>query len=225
MEKSNYYKLLVNTLNVDSDFDLICEQQNVDAPKTYRIKGPYILFGKENANGRIYDETVIDKAVVEYKKTMIDTKRSLGELEHSQTAQITLENCCHVIESLTKQGTHYVGTSKVLDQLPKGKILLGLLQSGIRTAISTRGIGRLNEKNVVDDYKLITCDIVHDPSSQLSFLDFIVESKNFILKGLDREIVEVAYDQLESKISKLPTHIDEKKKLIAEAVKQFLKQI
>ena len=37
------------------DYDLVLEQENANAPKFLKVRGPYIVANKKNANGRIYN--------------------------------------------------------------------------------------------------------------------------------------------------------------------------
>ena len=50
-----------------------------------------------------------------------------------------------------------------------GEIVKGLLDGGVQLGVSTRGMGRLEQRNgamvVKDDFMLSTVDIVQDPSA------------------------------------------------------------
>ena len=217
----NLYKLLLDFSQYD--YSLICEQKNSDAAKTYRIKGPYIVVGEKNANGRSYSPEVMEEAVKNYQKDKIENKLSVGELSHPASAQINLENACHLVESLVKDGNMYIGTSRILQGHPKGDLLLALAINGVKTGTSTRGVGHMNNQNLVDDYKLIAVDIVSDPSTN-KYVDTILESKNYMI-DTHGNICEVAYERFEKKIETLPNNTADRRKMITEALRSFLKQI
>lgn len=219
----NLYKLIVTTVP-SNELKLICEQKNQDAPKVFRISCPYIVCEAVNGNKRSYDVNVMIKAIKEYKEEFIDRKTALGELNHNPSTQVDLANSCHIVESLVQDGNSFIGTSRVLTGTVKGDLFLGLLLNEVRVGMSSRGVGKSNAQGKVDDYKLVAVDAVANPSAPGAYIDGILESKNFMLNE-HRQIVEIAYQNLENRISKLPGREDEKKQLLVEAIKQFLKEI
>jgi hypothetical protein len=211
------------------DYDIIYEQQNVNSPKRLKIKGPYIVCETKNLNGRSYKKDVMEKAVEEYITEFVSSNRALGELNHPPTTEVDPERACHLTVDLKLDGKVWVGTSNVLLGTPKGDLLAGLLNNGVKVGMSSRGVGNINESKEVDVYKLIAIDTVWNPSGKTPegtqcFINGIVESKNFMINQ-HGEIIEYAFNMLEKKLENLPRHSDEKQKIIIEALKQFIVSI
>lgn len=56
--------------------------EDVGGKKTLKIQGPFLMFDKENRNGRVYPEKVMTPAVEKYLEEYVKPKRALGELNH-----------------------------------------------------------------------------------------------------------------------------------------------
>lgn len=87
---------------------------------------------------------------------------------------VNLKNVSHVIRELyIENGTVY-GTLEVLHKTPSGAILKGLVESGIKLGISSRGVGSTQKKGdyhvVQDDFQLICFDTVSEPSTPQAFI-------------------------------------------------------
>lgn len=206
------------------ELEILVEQKNVHEAPQVKIKGPYIVAEKKNGNGRVYPASVIEKAVEKYKKDFIGTQRSVGELNHPSTIEIDYNNVCHMITDLKREGNIWIGESKILTGTPKGDLVAGLLRNGVKVGISTRGVGNINEKKIVDDYRLITADLVNEPSGPGCFLEGILESKQFMIDS-HGDIVEYAYEQIEEDLSDLPNHSDDRAAKILATMAEFLKSI
>ena len=70
-------------------------------------------------------------------------------------------------------GPAVMGKIKVLET-PSGQILKALVESGVKTGISSRGMGSVTERMgktiVEDDFQLICFDIVSEPSTPNAFM-------------------------------------------------------
>lgn len=119
-----------------------------------------------NQNERIYPSNVYMPALDELLPK-IREGRLLGELDHpSDRDEVCLSNVSHVIKECRVDGNKIYGTVELLDT-PAGKIAQALKEAGIPLGISSRGLGntrRINAGNEVTDFKLITFDLVADPS-------------------------------------------------------------
>ena len=107
------------------DTKLIVEDK-LGKGKEYFIEGIFLQSELKNRNGRMYPEQVMDNEVGRYLKEYVDKNRAYGELGHPDTPSINLDRVSHLIVSLRKDGTNYIGKAKVLDT-PMGKIAKGLL--------------------------------------------------------------------------------------------------
>lgn len=150
---------------------MVEESETVNGAK--KLRGLFHLAETKNANQRIYPRKLLER---EMKRIMpaISERRILGEINHPMDPQINLEKSSHVITSLKMEGNKVFGELESL-KTPAGKILEGLIDSGIRLGISSRGLGSLKKTdegiNVVqEDYGLITWDVVANPSTPEAWL-------------------------------------------------------
>jgi len=126
-----------------------------------------------NQNGRIYPLSVLEREVRNYQKFILEN-RAVGELDHPDSSVVNLKNVSHVIrEAYIEQGT-VMGTIEVLSKTPSGAILAGLVESGIKLGISSRGVGSTRKQGeyyvVQDDFQLICWDMVSEPSTPGAFM-------------------------------------------------------
>ena len=155
-------KLLREFVSHDS-LQLISEDSE-GSNKSYYLKGPFLQANVKNRNGRKYMQETLIREVKDFNEEKIKTNRSIGELDHPESPAINLDRISHIITELTMDGDIGVGCAKLLDT-PMGKIAKALVQDGVQLGMSTRGVGTLDGDLVKDDYKLITVDIVADPSA------------------------------------------------------------
>lgn len=172
----------MNMLQEMNEFSYSLEELNEDGmPKKLKIKGRFGLGGAVNGNHRIYPTGVLGEAVTRVQ-TMVCERRMLGELDHPADAKIHLDKVSHVITKLEMRPNGEVyGEAEVLPTA-QGKILESLLKSGVKLGISSRGFGSTKDTNeglqeVQGDYRLVTFDIVSDPSAPGAFPNPVYESK------------------------------------------------
>lgn len=155
-----------------------------DGTKKLYIEGVFLQSAIKNRNGRIYPESIMDKEVSRYIKEAISSDRAVGELGHPSSPQINLDRISHKIVSLRKEGTNYIGKA-LITNTPMGGIAKGLIESGVKLGVSSRGMGTLKTNSmgineVQDDFRLATAaDIVADPSAPDAFVNGIMENVNF----------------------------------------------
>jgi hypothetical protein len=150
----------------------------------------------KNRNGRVYPKEIMEKEVNRYNKEFVEKARAFGELGHPEGPTINLDKVSHLIQSLTLEGSNYVGKAKILST-PNGEIVKALINDGAKLGVSSRGLGSLEEKGgaqyVKSDFQLATAaDIVADPSAPEAFVEGIYEGvewimSNGILKAVDSE--------------------------------------
>lgn len=147
----------------------------IEIPGTQKILMKGILQKADtlNQNGRIYPIAVLEREVRNYQKFIIEN-RAVGELDHPDSSVVNLKNVSHVIrEAYIENGT-VLGTIEVLDKTPSGAILAGLVESGIKLGISSRGVGSTRKQGeyyvVQDDFQLICWDMVSEPSTPGAFM-------------------------------------------------------
>ena len=181
------------------DTTKVIVEEKLGKGKQYFIEGIFLQSELKNRNGRMYPEKVMDKEVQRYCEEYIDKNRAYGELGHPDSPSINLDRVSHMIVSLRKEGTNYIGKAKILDT-PMGKIAKGLLDGGANLGVSSRALGSLKTNNegvqiVQDDFMLSTAaDIVADPSAPDAFVRGIMENKEWVFvdgKYVQKNIEEV----------------------------------
>jgi len=199
------FKLLVEKPVHEEEYEYVLEEENSKSSKTLYIKGPYMMAESVNKNKRIYSVEEMAREVQRYSNEMIANNRAMGELNHPTSAEINPERACHLVVEMKQDGNFFYGKSKVLST-PMGTIVKNLINDGVRIGVSSRALGQLEEQaggiNKVKDMRLIAIDCVADPSSPSSFVNGILESKQFILDS-DGKYSEV-YEGFEKTLHNLP---------------------
>jgi len=170
-----------------ADVNYIIEDAG-DGEKNVFIEGTFLQGDIKNRNGRMYPMEILTAEVNRYVKEFVIPKRAFGELGHPEGPIINLERVSHLITSLKKEGTNFVGRAKIMDT-PFGKIVKSLIKEGAQLGVSSRGMGSLQQRrnglNVVrDDFHLATAaDIVADPSAPDAFVRGIMENKDWVYEN------------------------------------------
>ena len=141
---------------------------------------------------------IFEREVAKYNKKFVNEKRAFGELGHPDGPTVNLERVSHMITSLKPDGKNFIGEAKVMST-PMGNIVKNIMDDGGKLAVSSRGMGSLEQKNganyVKDDFYLATAaDIVADPSAPNAFVDGIMEGKEWVWNnGLlqEQEVAEI----------------------------------
>ena len=137
-----------------------------------RLQGKFQKCDEQNNNGRIYPKSILESQVKAIQEKICD--RSLvGALDHPTNDAIHLSQASHLITKLwVEKNGDVMGECEILST-PNGKIVEALLNDGVKLGISSRGIGSVTEgikgKLVNEDFKLITFDLVSDPSTRGAF--------------------------------------------------------
>lgn len=155
-----------------SDFNLIKEGET--EKKNYLLGGTFTQFGVKNNNGRIYEEAEF-MPHLEYLQKKI--KRGLlGELDHPEKFETSLNKASHVIENITydKDSRQLVGKIRLLNTDP-GRNAKALVDDDIQLSISSRAAGVVRENGTVQIKKVFTYDLVADPGFENANLERINE--------------------------------------------------
>lgn len=194
---------------INEDVEYVTEGKGEE--KKLYIEGVFLQSAIKNRNGRIYPEQVMDKEVARYTNESINSNRAVGELGHPASPQINLDKISHRIVSLRKEGTNYIGKA-LITKTPMGDIAKGLIESGVRLGVSSRGMGTLKANSqgineVQGDFKLATAaDIVADPSAPDAFINGIMENYNFWFddRGLlhQEELIQNTRNEIDEAVRK-----------------------
>ena len=156
----------------------VCQDLLTESEKQYVRNGGMMLSGKlqeadvQNGNGRVYPMNIMEREVKKYAQ-LVEDNRALGELDHPDSSIINLANVSHMVTKVWMENKSVMGKIKVLNT-PSGQILRALVESGVKTGISSRGMGSVTEHQgktmVEDDFQLICFDIVSEPSTPNAFM-------------------------------------------------------
>lgn len=126
-----------------------------------------------NQNGRIYPKHILEREVKNYQKFIVEN-RALGECDHPDSSVINLKNASHIVREAHFEGNTVMGTVEILTKTPSGAILAGLIESGVKLGISSRGVGSTTRQGdyyvVQEDFQLICWDFVSEPSTPNAFM-------------------------------------------------------
>lgn len=167
------------------DVEYITESSE-NGGKDFYIKGIFLVSEQKNRNGRVYRRPILEREVARYTSQYINENRAYGELDHPTSCTVSLKNASHMITELKQDGNVWIGKAKLLNT-PMGNIARGIMESGGKLGVSSRGIGNLQMRegiNYVDDnFKLMTAaDIVSDPSAPGAFVNGIMENKEWVFQ-------------------------------------------
>jgi hypothetical protein len=144
--------------------------------KSYFVEGVFSTADVKNANKRVYPKHIWEREVAKYQD-VIETNGlgTLGEWQHPPRSTIDPMKAVIKIVELRMDGGFVYGKAKLLDN-PESNRLKNLIDEGIKIGISSRGVGSVGSNGIVEDFKLITYDLVDNPSNPGSYLNGIQES-------------------------------------------------
>ena len=158
---------------------------------TYVLEGIFGEIDKKNRNNRIYTESEY-LPQIEALQAKIKSSKLLGELDHPQTFDVSLQNVSHIIEELTYDtNTKQVkGRIRLLDT-DAGRQAKALVDAGVPLQISSRAAGAVESNGTVKIKQLFTYDLVADPGFENAELKRVNESYGFVNEGNDLFIYEI----------------------------------
>ena len=159
-----------------------------------KVRGVFQRADEQNKNGRVYTKELLMREMAKLQDS-IDNRRLVGELDHPSHDAVKLSQVSHLITKLDMKGNEVIGEAEVLDT-PMGKVAQALIKGGVQVGISSRGMGTLSEGEdgrhyVNEDFRLITWDLVADPSTRGAY------------PGLSESSVALANEICESLIPKV----------------------
>ena len=174
-------------LMVDMSTDVISEIEINEATndKIYVIKGTFSSPGKKNRNGRVYSKDIWEDNVIKYQDEIKNsTINTLSELEHPPRSTVDQWEAVAKTRLLEMRDGLVYGEMEILNNNDKKtNQIKALIEAGIKIGVSTRGVGRM-KGSIVEEYQLITTDIVSNPSDFGANLQgfsesMILESTNY----------------------------------------------
>lgn len=138
-----------------------------------------------NRNGRIYPYEILKREVDKYME-LVESNTAGGELDHPDSAVVSLANVSHRIIDMWWQGKDLYGKVLVAEDVDAGRKLKGLLKAGFTLGISSRGVGSVKSQSgkdiVQEDFELIAFDFVSSPSTPGAYL--FKEGKEVFTHGM-----------------------------------------
>ena len=149
--------------------------------KEYFVHGIFMRAEAENKNHRKYPKHILEKQVNKFISESVNTGSSFGELTHPEHLDVDPYKTSHRITMLEWDSNAVYGKAKILDN-PTGNIAKSLIQDGVgKISMSSRGSGSVKEGFVQDDYRLITVDLVLNPSVVDAVMTMIREKEELLL--------------------------------------------
>lgn len=180
---------------------------------TMCIRGRFQMAEEANNNKRVYSKELLEREATRLGEACVN-RRLLGELDHPTHDHVSLQNVSHLVTSLSMNGKEMIGEAELLNT-PAGQTAQALLRGGVKLGISSRGMGTLTEgvdgyKYVNEDFKLLTFDLVADPSTKGAFPGLVKESvdSEFIQRTVDETMGKATSEKvfvtlLRDKLNKL----------------------
>ena len=182
---SNNKFIISEFYSLDSDINLLKEA--IEQGKPVMLSGILQKANTLNRNGRVYPYDILKREVAKYME-LVENDLATGELNHPDSAIIDLGRVSHKVTEMWWQGEDVYGNLQIAET-PIGDIVKGLLKTGIKLGISSRGVGSVKsikgQDVVQEDFELIAFDIVSTPSTPGAYL--FQESKQWGLTPITEE--------------------------------------
>lgn len=153
------------------DKNLITESEKAGKPLI--MTGILQKADQLNRNGRVYPYDILKREADKYME-LVENNTAGGELDHPDSAVVSLANVSHRVTEMWWQGKDLYGKVLIAEDTPAGQILKGLLKAGFMLGISSRGVGSVKSRNnqdiVQEDFELIAFDFVSSPSTPGAYL-------------------------------------------------------
>lgn len=215
-------KLILEDDKLDLDSQVVesINEATGQKKKEYYLSGVFSTAGVKNGNGRVYPRAIWEKEVSDYQeKIKTNHINTLGEWEHPTRADVDPMKAVIKITELKLEGDYVYGKAKILDN-PDGDRLKVLIDEGIKIDISSRGVGSVGRNGIVEEFKLITYDLVSKASNPGSHLTGIVEGMNYMINESGDIVSYNEEPKQEEKViveEVVETPIEDKKIVIDEA--------
>lgn len=187
------------------------------AEKKYHIRGTFSTIGVRNRNGRVYPRALWEREVQNYQNVINSGSiNTLMEVEHPPRTAVDPMKAVAKIESLTIEGDRVIGDAVLLDN-DQANQLKTLIDNGIKISVSSRACGSYDANGTVKEFKLITYDIVANPSDYNATMNGMCES-HMMCEGVVQDLNYTLTDDgrlvLESKVE------EPKEELIPDSVEK-----
>jgi hypothetical protein len=150
-------------------------RESKERPGVFEVEGIMQRAGAKNQNGRIYEKKILMREVSKYMEDFVKNGNAFGELDHPESAVVSLKNASHVVKDLYWNGDDLMGKVELLNT-PAGNIVKEIIKAGHTIGISSRGTGSVQQTNegyleVQSDFELVCWDFVSNPSTHGAFMN------------------------------------------------------
>ena len=150
-------------------------RESKERPGVFEVEGVMQRAGAKNQNGRIYEKSILMREVKKYMTEFVKNGNAFGELDHPESAVVSLKNASHVVKDLYWDGDDLMGKVELLNT-PAGNIVKEIIKAGHTIGISSRGTGSVQQTNegyleVQPDFELVCWDFVSNPSTHGAFMN------------------------------------------------------
>lgn len=157
-------------------------RESKERPGVFEVEGIMQRAGAKNQNGRVYDKRILMREVDRYVSEFVKNGNAYGELDHPESAIVSLKNASHIIKDLWWKGDELMGRVELLNT-PAGNIVKEIIKAGHTIGISSRGTGSVQPTNegtleVQPDFELVCWDFVSNPSTHGAFMNPISLNEN-----------------------------------------------
>lgn len=148
--------------------------------KRLKVEGYAIVCDVPGINKRSYPLEILSPEVDRFINKFVNTGRAAAELNHPRLTsdgegkdysvfEMNLMKTCALIETLRFDGKKLYCKMVIVEDHPAGQAIASLIRAGYVPGYSLRGAGSVIDTGmgyyeVSDDYRLITIDIVGNPS-------------------------------------------------------------
>lgn len=165
--------------DIDSNSEILISNEVNESTgkeeKKYKIRGIFSTIGEKNRNGRVYPQNVWINEVFRYQENIKSgSLNTLMEWDHPARSNVDPMEAVAKITSLRIDGKYVIGEAVLLNNTKSNQIK-SLIENGIKISVSSRGVGTV-KNGVVEDFKLITYDLVSEPSDFNATMNGVVEN-------------------------------------------------
>jgi len=183
MSNINQKYIISEFYQFSADREMILEAEKVNGIIT--LVGILQKADTLNRNGRVYPYDILKREAEKYME-QVDQRTAYGELDHPDSAVVSLVNVSHMVVDMWWEGKTLYGKVVIFDEHESGSKLKAILKGGGVLGISSRGVGSVKSiggNDVVhDDFELIGFDFVSSPSTPGAYM--FKEGKQIGLKGM-----------------------------------------
>lgn len=170
-------------------------KESKERPGIFEVEGILQRANTENQNGRNYSKPILEREISKFIDEFVNNGNAYGELDHPDSAVVSLKNASHIIKELWWDGDEVKGKIELLNT-PAGNIVKEIMKAGHTIGISSRGTGSVQQTNegtmeVQPDFELITWDFVSNPSTQGAFMNSVSLNESAGGGGYYRKLNEI----------------------------------